>query len=75
MLIKCVDDAVVHEGKLLLSGLPVPDGSHVRVVVTDVLDGRSQSIEAVRSILRGKVERYDDPFAASIPPDSWGMLK
>jgi len=75
MVIKCVADAVVREGKLLLSDLPVADGQHVRVVVTDVLDAGRQSIESVRNVLRGSVERFDDPFEPMLPLESWEMHK
>jgi hypothetical protein len=64
-----IDDAVVRDGKLVLSDLPFAEGQHVQVVVVELQDVPSQSvpIAEVRAALRGGVERYDDPFEPSIP--------
>ncbi len=61
----------------MLSDLPFVDGQHVQVVVAESQSAETTklSISEVRSALRGGVERYDDPFEPSIPPDDWGMLK
>jgi hypothetical protein len=72
-----INDAIVKDGKLVLSGLPFAEGQHVEVIVAE-LRGESTkrvSIAEVRSALRGGVERFDDPFGPSIPIDSWEMLK
>lgn len=70
-----VGQAVVHGGQVTLSGLDLPDGQRVQVVVTQVPEQQSRSIHEVRQILRGAVKRYDDPFEPVIPADSWEMLK
>jgi hypothetical protein len=72
-----INDAVVRGGKLVLSDLPFAEGQHVQVIVAEVRDGplARVPISEVRSALRGGVERYDDPFEPSIPPESWEMLK
>jgi hypothetical protein len=72
-----VDDAIVRGGKIVLSDLPFPEGQHVRVVVAE-LNGESAKrldIQEVRRLLGGSVERFDDPFEPSIPPEDWEMLK
>jgi hypothetical protein len=72
-----VDDAIVRGGKIVLSDLPFPEGQHVRVVVAE-LNGESAErldIQEVRRLLGGSVERFDDPFEPSIPPEDWEMLK
>jgi hypothetical protein len=72
-----INDAIVHGGKLVLSGLPFAEGQHVRVVVaeTDAPIPKRLSIEEVRKLLSGGVERFDDPFEPMIPTDQWEMLK
>ena len=72
-----INDAVVRGGKLVLSDLPFAEGQHVQVVVAELQHEPSKqaTIDEVRSALRGGVERYNDPFEPSIPPDSWEMLK
>jgi hypothetical protein len=72
-----INDVIVRGGKLVLCDLPFAEGQHVEVVVAEV-EGQAPpgaSIHEVRSALRGGVERYDDPFEPSIPPESWEMLK
>jgi hypothetical protein len=72
-----INDVVVRDGKLVLSGLPFAEGQHVQVVVSEVQPGpvKRATIAEVRAALRGCVERYDDPFEPAIPLDSWEMLK
>jgi hypothetical protein len=72
-----INDAVVRGGKLVLTNLPFAEGQHVQIVVAEQEPQtlKPTSIAEVRSMLRGGVERYDDPFEPSIPPDSWEMLK
>jgi hypothetical protein len=68
-----IDDAIVHGGKIMLSGLPFADGQRVRIVLAEV-DAESSnnaSIEDVRRILKGGVERFDNPFESLIPADHW----
>jgi hypothetical protein len=64
-------------GQLVLSGLPFPDGQPVRIVVVEV-DGPQREVRTVaevRRLLRGGVERFDDPFEPVIPTDQWEMLR
>jgi hypothetical protein len=69
-------DEVVREGRLVLSNLQFPNGERVEVVVTTLRSvPAKRSIAEVRRILRGGVERYDDPFEPAIPTDSWEMLQ
>ncbi|HEX4124901.1 MAG TPA: hypothetical protein VHY37_09275 [Tepidisphaeraceae bacterium] len=72
-----IDDAVIHDGKPVLSGLPFAEGQHVRVVVAEKgeMIPKRLSIQEVRKLLGGAVERFDDPFEPMIPPDHWEMLK
>jgi len=72
-----IDDAVVHGGKIILSDLPFAEGQRVRIVVAEVdaQPAKTASIEEVRRILKGGVERFDDPFETMIPADHWEMLK
>lgn len=73
-----IDDAIVKGGQLVLSHLPFADGQHVRVVVaeTDAIHWRSgRSIDEIRGVLKGAVERFDDSFEPLIPPEDWEMLK
>lgn len=72
-----INDAVVHGGRLVLTDLPFAEGQHVQVVVAeqDSQAAKPVSIDEVRSLLRGGVERYDDPFEPSIPSDNWEMLR
>jgi len=70
-----VEQATVHGGRVVLSGLPIPDGERVQVIVTDLPQQQSRDIREVRRLLRGGVERYDDPFEPHISMDSWEMLR
>jgi hypothetical protein len=67
--------AIVHGGQVVLSGLALPDGQRVEVVVTQLPEQQTRSISEVREELRGAVIRYDDPFEPVISADSWEMLK
>jgi hypothetical protein len=70
-----INDVIVHDGTIVLNDLPFVDGQHVRmVVVKEELDERP-SIEQVRQVLRGHVERFDDPVQPMIPDETWEMLK
>jgi hypothetical protein len=71
------DDAVVQDGKIVLSHLPFAGGQHVRVIVAENSPepAKRLSIQDVRQQLKGKVEHFDDPFEPMIPSDDWEMLK
>jgi hypothetical protein len=71
-----INDAVVQGGKLLLTDLPFADGQHVQIVVAEADAVQSRlPIAEVRRLLKGGVERFDDPFEPLIPADHWEMLK
>ncbi|HEY2585741.1 MAG TPA: hypothetical protein VGI81_08260 [Tepidisphaeraceae bacterium] len=72
-----VDDAIVRDGRLILSNLPFSEGQHVRVEVaeTEAEQPKTNSIQEVRRLLKGGVERFDDPFEPRVPPGDWQMLK
>jgi hypothetical protein len=70
-----VHRATVQGGQVTISGLPLPDGAAVDVLVNSAPEDRKLSIHEVRELLRGAVEQYDQPFEPSIPEDSWEMLK
>ena len=71
-----INDAIVQGGKIVLSQLPFADGQHVRIIVTETTTADQRlSIQEVRRILQGGVERFDDPFEPMIPSESWEMLK
>lgn len=70
-----VSQAVVHDGQVVLSGLGLPDGERVEVVVTQLPAQQSRTIGEIRQLIGGGVERYDDPFEPVIPMDSWEMHK
>ena len=72
-----VQDAVVRGGQVVLDGLPFKDGQFVRVSVVEATgtpDAGRLSIEEVRRLLAGGVERFDDPFEPVIPVDDWEAL-
>jgi hypothetical protein len=56
---------------VILSGLALPDGQRVEVIVTQLPEQQSRSISEVREELRGAVVRYDDPFEPVISAHSW----
>ena len=72
-----IEDAIVQDGKVVLSQLPFPDGQHVRIIVdpTESLPAARKTIEEIRSILKGGVARFDSPFEPMIPSDDWELLK
>jgi len=71
-----INDAIVQSGKVVLSHLPFADGQHVRIIVDEVIEpGKRMPIQQVREMLRGSVERFDDPFEPMIPSENWEMLK
>ncbi len=70
-----IDNAIVRGGTLVLSDLPFAEGQHVRILVAPVdvqLEQRS-SIDEICRLLKGGVERFDDPFEPLIPLESWEM--
>jgi hypothetical protein len=72
-----INDAIVRDGKIVLSHLPFAEGQHVKVVVSEIdqeLHPR-RSIQEVRAMLKGSVEKFDDPLEPMIPVDRWEMLK
>jgi hypothetical protein len=72
-----ITDTTIKEGQIVLSNLPFPEGQQVRVVVARV-DGpveATASIHEIRRLLKGGVERFDDPFEPAISLNSWEMLK
>jgi len=71
-----INDAVLTGGKIVLSNLPFADGQHIRVVVQEAdAQPAKTSIDEVRRILKGGVERFDDPLEPMIPVESWEMFK
>jgi hypothetical protein len=72
-----IDNAVVKGGKIVLSDLPFAEGQLVRIVVAeaDAQSAKKASIHEIRCLLKGGVERLDDPFEPMIPADHWEMLK
>ena len=72
-----IDDAIVNAGKLVLSDLPFSEGQHVRIFVAEIDErpAKPASIGEVRRLLKGGVERFEDPFEPLIPLDNWEMLK
>lgn len=71
-----INDVIVQGGKIVLSHLPFADGQHVRILVAEAdQTGQRASIQKVREILRGAVERFDEPFEPMIPSENWEMLK
>jgi hypothetical protein len=71
-----INDAIVQGGKVVLSHLPFADGQHVRIIVAESGEPVERiSIQKVRELLKGGVERFDEPFEPMIPADDWEMLK
>ena len=73
-----VDDAIVRGGRLLLSNLQFAEGQHVRVIVAETdasVPQKTASIHEIRQLLKGGVERFEDPFERLIPVEDWEMLK
>lgn len=72
-----IDDAIVREGRLVLSNLPFAEGQHVRIFVAelDVPPLKKASIGEIRQLLKAGVERFDDPFGPMIPVENWELLK
>ena len=72
-----INDAVVMDGKLMLSNLPFAEGQHVRIVVEEADEPLTTmvSIHEIRRLLAGGVERFDDALEPIIPQESWEMLK
>ena len=75
MQVHRISETVVHRGQITLTDLPFANGQRVQVTITDVPAEKCRSIGEVRQLLRGGVERYDDPTEPAIPIDSWEMLK
>jgi hypothetical protein len=57
-----VDQAVVRGGTVSVTNLPLPDGERVQIIVSDPPAQGKRGIADVRQLLRGGVERYDNPF-------------
>jgi hypothetical protein len=72
-----INDAIVRDGKIVLSHLPFADGQHVHIVVSEAetLAAPRRSIQQVRELLKGGVERFDGPCEPMIPSENWEMLK
>ena len=72
-----IDDAIVKEGKLVVSNLPFAEGQRVRIVMTEVdaLPEKIASIHEIRRLLKGGVERFEDALEPMIPEEHWEMLK
>jgi hypothetical protein len=73
-----INDAIVKDGKLILSNLPFADGEHVRIVVDKAIvlpAAKTASIAQIRKMLKGGVERFDNPCEPMIPTETWEMLK
>lgn len=68
-----INDAIAHNGKLILADLPLAEGQHVQVIVsergTDEAPKRL-TIDEVRAIVRGSTDRIDDPGEPMIPEDA-----
>lgn len=69
-----INDAIVRDGKLVLSDLPFSEGQHVRILVEENPQA-PLSIQQVRAMLKGAVIQFDNPFEAMLPVDSWEILK
>jgi hypothetical protein len=73
-----VNDAIVKGGKLTISHLPFAEGQRVKVVITEengTAPMQRRPIAEVRQMLKGGVERFDDPCEPMIPTETWEMLK
>jgi len=69
-----IADAIVRNGQVELPKLPFADGQHVRITI-DPVPARRPTIERVRELLAGSVERFDEPTEPMIPEDDWETLK
>jgi hypothetical protein len=71
-----INDAIVRDGKIVVSNLPFADGQHVRVTVTEIAQTAPRlPIHKVRDLLKGGVERFNEPFEPMIPEKHWEMLR
>jgi hypothetical protein len=68
-----IDQAVVQGGRVTVSGLELPDGERVQVIVKAPEVSR-RTIAEVREMLRGSVVRFDEPCEPMIPSSNWEML-
>jgi hypothetical protein len=75
MSMQHIGQAVVHGGQVTLSGLDLPDGQRVEVIITQIPERQTRTIAEIHQLIGGAVVRYDDPFEPAISPDSWEMLK
>jgi hypothetical protein len=65
-----INDAIVQDGKIILSHLPFANGQHVRVIVAETDEfPKRMPIAKVREILKGSVERFDNPTEPMVPSD------
>lgn len=69
-----IDDAIVREGKLVLTDLPFAEGEHVHITVEKAPKVK-RTIDEVRALLRGSVLKFDDPTEPMIPMEDWECLK
>jgi hypothetical protein len=72
-----VQNAIVSGGKVVLSDLPFAEGQRVNIVVAEVAPQAqtTKTIQEIRRILKGAVDRLDEPLEPMIPPGNWEMLK
>ncbi|MGN6628015.1 MAG: hypothetical protein ACTHLN_15460 [Tepidisphaeraceae bacterium] len=73
-----INDIVVRQGKIELTDLPFSEGQHVHVIISatpSAFAGQRMPIDEIRRKLKGKVERFDQPFEPVIPDSDWEMLK
>ncbi len=72
-----INDLIVQKGKIVLTQLPYADGQHVRVIVVEAeaQPAKRASISEIRQLLKGSVERFDEPTVPMIPNELWEILK
>ena len=64
------------DGTIVLKGIPFSVGKSVEVIVIDdVSDSPSPTLDERWKSLQGSVTHYDDPFESAIPLEDWDMLK
>jgi hypothetical protein len=69
-----IENAIVQDGELRLTGLPFRNGEHVQVQVAPVPSPSRVPVQEARRILRGSVVHFDAPLDPVIPVDDWEML-
>jgi hypothetical protein len=73
MVVKQIDQITVQGGQVHITGLALPDGAVVQVVVSTVESGK-RTIEEVREFVRGSSDPFSDPSEPIIPEDSWEIF-